>query len=312
MNQLKKVVAESGMYVVFALVILLASAFVPNFFSAPNAINLGLAVATVGIVSCTMLFCLAAGDFDLSVGSNLALGGILFAMISNKTNSLLFGVLAALAAGAVIGLINGTVISRFGINALITTLAMMQIVRGTANILTQGKVVSGTVPNFDYFGNAKIVGVPMPILIMVAAFIVFGVLLNRTVFGRNTLAIGGNPEAARLAGLPVPATKTWIFVLSGMASCFAGVVAASRLVAASNNAGEKLELQAISACVLGGVSLAGGVGTIGGVVMGVLIMGIVENVMRLKNIDTFWQMVVTGVILLAAVLLDRLKMRVRN
>lgn len=299
--------SQSGMVVVFAIVALIASIFVPNFASFNNLINLGLAVATVGVVSCTMLFCLAGGDFDLSVGSNLAIGGILAALVANKTGNFFLGVLAALAVGAFVGLINGTVIAKFGINALITTLATMQIVRGAANLLTGGTLVSGSAPGFESLGNAKIIGVQMPIWIMIAFFVIFGVLLNRTIFGRNTLAIGGNPEAARLAGINVVGTKIWIFVLSGMAAAFAGVIAASRLVAASNNAGEKLELQAISACVLGGVSLAGGVGTISGVVVGVLIMGIVENVMRLMNINTFWQMVVTGLILLIAVLIDKLK-----
>lgn len=299
--------SQSGMVVVFAIVALIAAIFVPNFASFNNLINLGLAVATVGVVSCTMLFCLAGGDFDLSVGSNLAIGGILAALVANKTGNFFLGVLAALAVGAFVGLINGTVIAKFGVNALITTLATMQIVRGAANLMTGGTLVSGSAPGFESLGNAKIIGVQMPIWIMIAFFVVFGVLLNRTIFGRNTLAIGGNPEAARLAGINVVGTKIWIFVLSGMAAAFAGVIAASRLVAASNNAGEKLELQAISACVLGGVSLAGGVGTISGVVVGVLIMGIVENVMRLMNINTFWQMVVTGFILLIAVLIDKFK-----
>lgn len=304
---MKHLLKQSGMLIVFAVVALLASVLVPNFATFNNMINLGLSVATVGIVSCTMLFCLAAGDFDLSVGSTLAVGGILAALVANQTGSWFLGMGAALAVGAVVGLINGTVIAKFKINALITTLATMQIVRGAANLLTEGKLVSASAPGFETLGNAKPLGIALPIWIMVAFFAIFGVLLNRTLFGRNTLAIGGNPEAARLAGIKVASTKIWIFVLSGMAAAFAGVIAASRLVAASNNAGEKLELQAISACVLGGVSLAGGVGTISGVIVGVLIMGIVENVMRLMNINTFWQMVVTGVILLAAVLLDRLK-----
>ena len=305
--KMKQFLIQSGMLVVFAIVAILAALFVPQFATGQNMVNLGLAVATVGIVSCTMLFCLAGGDFDLSVGSTLALGGLLFALVSNRTGSLFMGVLAAVGAGAVIGLVNGTVIAKFGINALITTLATMQIVRGAANIMSGGTMITGQTAGFEWLGSEKGLGGQMPIWGMIFFFGIFGFLLNRTVFGRDTLAIGGNPEAAHLAGIPVARTKIIVFILSGMAAAFAGVVSASRLVAASNNAGEKLELQAISACVLGGVSLAGGVGSISGVVVGVLLMGIVENVMRLKNIDTFWQMVVTGVILLVAVLIDRAK-----
>lgn len=303
----KHFLAQSGMLVVFAVVVVVAYLIAPRFLSSENMIGLGLQITSIGMVACTMLFCLAAGDFDLSVGSSAALGGMTAALISNATGNTLVGIVGAVACGAVVGLINGIVIAKFGINALITTLATMQIVRGLTNILGHGMVVSAQAPGFDALGNGSLFGVPYPIYLLILFFVLFGTMLNRTVFGRNTLAVGGNKEAAHLAGVNVPRTKIAIFMLSGMAASFAGVVTASRLVVASNNAGEKLELQAISACVLGGVSLSGGVGTISGTVVGVLIMGIVENVMRLKNVDAFYQMVVTGVILLLAVLIDKFK-----
>ncbi|GMV36091.1 MAG: sugar ABC transporter permease [Fimbriimonadales bacterium] len=306
---LKQFVVQSGMIVVFGFVVVAAFLITPRFLSLDNMISLGLQVSSVGIVSCAMLFCLAGGDFDLSVGSTLALGGMVAVLVANASGSLWYGALCAVAAGALVGSVNGVVISRFGINALITTLATMQIVRGLTNILGHGTPVTASRPGFEYLGNQTYLSVPLPIWIMIAFFVLFGIMLNKTVFGRNTLAIGGNREAAHLAGIPVARTKMAVFVISGMAAAFAGVITASRLVVASNNAGEKLELQAISACVLGGVSLSGGVGTISGTVVGVLIMGIVENVMRLKNVDAFYQMVVTGVILLLAVLLDRAKYR---
>jgi len=308
----KQLLAQSGMILVFLVVVIGSYLIAPQFLSKDNMISLGLQVSTIGIVSCTMLFCLAAGDFDLSVGSSAALGGMVGVFVGNMTGSLFLGVLSALAAGALVGLVNGVVVAKFKINALITTLATMQIVRGLTNIIGHGTPMSASKPGFDFLGNQAYFSVPLPILIMVLFFIGFGVLLNRTVFGRNTLAIGGNKEAANLAGIPVARTKIAIFTLSGMVASFAGVVLASRLIVASNNAGEKLELQAISACVLGGVSLSGGIGTMSGTVVGVLIMGIVENVMRLKSVDAFYQMVVTGTILLLAVLFDRVKLRILN
>lgn len=308
----KQLLAQSGMILVFVVVVIGSFLIAPQFMSKDNMISLGLQVSSIGVVSCTMLFCLAAGDFDLSVGSTFALGGMVGVLIGNATGSLFMGVLGALAAGAVIGMLNGVVVAKFKINALITTLATMQIVRGLTNILGHGMAQTASKPGFDFLGNQAYFGVPLPILIMILFFAAFGILLNRTVFGRNTLAIGGNKEAALLAGIRVDRTKIAIFALSGMVAAFAGVVAASRLVVASNNAGEKLELQAISACVLGGVSLSGGIGTISGTVVGVLIMGIVENVMRLKSVDAFYQMVVTGTILLLAVLFDRVKLRILN
>ncbi len=305
----KQFLAQSGMLLVFVVVVIAAYIIAPQFMSKDNMISLGLQVSSIGVVSCTMLFCLAAGDFDLSVGSTFALGGMVGVTIGNSTGSLLFGALGAIATGAVVGLINGVVVAKFKINALITTLATMQIVRGLTNILGHGTPQTAAKPGFDFLGNQAYLSIPLPIWIMILSFIVFGVLLNRTVFGRNTLAIGGNKEAALLAGIQVDRTKIAIFALSGMAAAFSGIVAASRLVVASNNAGEKLELQAISACVLGGVSLSGGIGTMSGTVVGVLIMGIVENVMRLKSIDAFYQLVVTGTILLLAVLFDKVKLK---
>ena len=305
----KQMIAQSGMIFVFLLVVVAAYIIAPQFMSKDNMISLGLQVSSIGVVACTMLFCLAAGDFDLSVGSTFALGGMVGVLIGNSTGSLFLGVLGAIGVGIVVGLINGTVVAKFKINALITTLATMQIVRGLTNILGHGTPQTASKPGFDFLGNQAYLSIPLPIWIMAFFFILFGILLNRTVFGRNTLAIGGNKEAALLAGIQVDRTKIAIFALSGMAAAFAGVVAASRLVVASNNAGEKLELQAISACVLGGVSLSGGIGTMSGTVVGVLIMGIVENVMLLRNIDAFYQLVVTGTILLMAVLFDRVKLK---
>ena len=308
--KLKQLLAQSGMILVFILVVIGSYIIAPQFMSKENMISLGLQVSSIGIVACTMLFCLAAGDFDLSVGSSFALGGMMGVLIGNATGSLFLGVIGAVAAGSVVGLVNGVVVAKFKINALITTLATMQIVRGLTNILGHGTPLTASKPGFDFLGNQSYFSLPLPILLMVMFFIAFGVLLNKTVFGRNTLAIGGNKDAALLAGIKVDRTKIAIFILSGMAASFAGVVAASRLIVASNNAGDKLELQAISACVLGGVSLSGGIGTMSGTVVGVLIMGIVENVMRLKSVDAFYQMVVTGAILLLAVLFDRLKLKI--
>jgi len=306
----KQMLAQSGMFLVFAIVVLGSYLLAPQFLSKDNMISLGLQVSSIGVVSCTMLFCLAAGDFDLSVGSTFALGGMVGVLVANRTGSLFFGVVGAILAGSAVGVVNGTVVAKFKINALITTLATMQIVRGLTHILGKGVPVSAQIKNFDFLGNHTYFSIPLPILIMITFFVVFGILLNRTVFGRNTLAIGGNKEAALLAGIQVARTKIAIFALSGMVAAFAGIVSASRIVVASNNAGEKLELQAISACVLGGVSLSGGIGTMSGTVVGVLIMGIVENVMRLRNVETFYQLVVTGTILLLAVLFDRLKLHI--
>jgi len=300
---------NTGMIGVFVVLIVIVSLFVPNFFSALNAEGLALSVATVGIIASTMLFCLAAGDFDLSVGSVVACSGVIAAVTINSTGSVAAGITAGILAGAAVGLINGLIIARFGINALITTLASMQIARGVSYIVSDGKAVGIRDEAFFALGISTFLSIPLPIWFMVASFVVFGTILNQTAFGRHALAIGGNKEAARLAGVPVVMTKIAIFTVQGMVAGFAGVILASRMTSGQPTAAQGLELQVISACVLGGVSLTGGVGSMGGVIVGVLITGTVQNAMNLLNIETFYQYVVSGAILLTAVMLDRMRWR---
>lgn len=297
------------MLLVLAALFIGCALLVENFLSVANLRGLALSVSTIGMVACTMMFCLAAGDFDLSVGSVVAFAGVLGATVMNSTGSIALGVGAALGSGALIGLVNGVFVARLGINALITTLASMQIVRGLGFIASDGRAVGIREGDFFALGNTAWLGVPVPVWLTVVAFILFGVLLNRTIFGRNALAIGGNKEAAHLAGVPVVRIKILIFTLQGLVAAFAGLVLAARMTSGQPNTSLGLELEVISACVLGGVSLSGGVARIGAVVAGVLIMGLVQNAMNLLNIPPFYQYVARGLILLCAVMLDRFKRR---
>jgi len=307
-TQLKRLLlGEQGLVVIFIVAFALVALFVPNFLTERNMLGLLQSVVTVGIVACTMMFCLAARDFDLSVGSTVAFAGMVAVMASNATGSILLGLAAAILCGGAVGFINGFVIAKFRINALITTLATMQIVRGLALISSDGRAVGINDPNFYQLALSKLLGIPTPIWVLLVLFIIFGFVLNRTVLGKNTLAIGGNPEASRLAGVSVDRTRIWIFALQGVVCAIAGILLASRITSGQPNAAVGLELSVISACVLGGVSLAGGRATMSGVIVGVLIMGIAENVMNLLNIPAFYQYIVRGVILLLAVLLDNLR-----
>jgi len=297
------------MLLVLAALLLVCSLFVDNFLTVTNLRGLALAVATIGMVACTMMFCLAAGDFDLSVGSVVAFAGVLGATVMNATGSVTAGFAAALASGALIGFVNGVFVARLGINALITTLASMQIVRGLGFIVSDGRAVGIRTDRFFALGNTAWLGVPAPVWLTAGCFLLFGVLLNLTVFGRNALAIGGNKEAAHLAGVPMTRIKLVIFTLQGLVAAFAGLVLAARMTGGQPNTSQGLELEVISTCVLGGVSLSGGVARIGAVIAGVLIMGIVQNAMNLLNIPPFYQYVARGCILLGAVMIDRLKQR---
>ena len=289
--------------VLFALL----GALVPDFLGLRNMRGLVLSVTLVGTIATTMMLVLALREVDLSVGSVTALSGVLAAVVIGRTGSVTAGIVAGLAAGAVAGFLNGWVVARLKINSLIVTLATMEIVRGLAFLVSGGQAVSIPAERFYVLGSGTFLGINYPIWLMLLAFVGFGFLLKRTTFGRNVLAIGGNPEAARLAGVPVDRVRIAVFVLQGLVTALAGIVLAARITSGQPNTSQGLELAVISACVLGGVSLSGGVATMAGVIIGVFIMGAAQNALNLLDVPTFTQYVVRGGILLAAVIFDRLR-----
>lgn len=298
-----------GMLLIFAVIFIASCVFIPNFATVVNMKGLGLAISMSGIVACGMLFCLAAGEIDLSVASVIACAGVVTAVAINATQSVTIGVLAGLGLGIAIGLINGFVVAKLKINSLITTLATMQIARGLGYIISDGKAVGITKEEFFEIGYQDLFGIPLPIVFTIICLAIFGFLLSKTTYGRNTLAIGGNQEASRLAGINVDRTKLIIFVVSGFVSALAGVILAARMTSGQPMTSVGFELTAISACVLGGVSLTGGVGKISFVIAGVLILGTIENAMNLLNISPFAQYVVRGLILMIAVIFDKYKQK---
>lgn len=312
---------RAGMLLILAALVVLCSATVPGFGSPANIETLLLQVSTVGIVATTMLFCLASGNFDLSVGTLIPAGGVLCALVLKYTDNVPLGIAAALAFGLFVGLVNGVVVAKFKINPLITTLSTMMMVRGAGYVFADGKTIgianvglldlaNAAFPVF-YRGNSNSVlfQVTTPVWVCFILFGFFGFLLQRTTFGRNTLAIGGNEDAARLAGINVDRVKITIFAAQGIAAALAGVLLAARLGVGDPKTAQGSELSIISACVLGGVSLSGGIGRMSFVIAGVFIMAIVENAMNLLNINWSWQYVVRGAILLGAVLFDQVRQR---
>jgi L-arabinose transport system permease protein len=312
---------RAGMLLILAGLTAVCVAAVPGFGSPANIMNVLLQVSTVGIVASTMLFCLASGNFDLSVGTLIPAGGVLCALVLKHSDQIFLGVVAALAFGLFVGLVNGTVVAKFKINPLITTLSTMMMVRGAAFVFADGKSIginngglldlaNAAFPVIHQAGSNNVLfQITTPVWICFALFGLFGFLLQRTTFGRNTLAIGGNEDAARLAGINVDRVKIAIFAAQGVVASLAGVLLAARLGIGDPKTAQGSELSIISACVLGGVSLSGGVGRMSFVVAGVFIMGIVENAMNLMNIDSFYQYIVRGAILLSAVLFDQARQR---
>ena len=308
-SSVHKIWSSYSMLLIFFVIFIASCLFIPNFATLINMKGLGLAISMSGMVACGMLFCLAAGEIDLSVASVIACAGVVTAVVLNETQSLFLGIAAGLGLGAVIGLINGFVIAKLKINSLITTLASMQIARGLGYIISDGKAVGITKEEFFDLGYQTVFGIPLPILLTIVCIAIFGFLLSKTTYGRNTLAIGGNEEASRLAGINVDRTKLIIFVVSGVVSALAGIILAARMTSGQPMTSIGFELVAISACVLGGVSLTGGVAKISFIIAGVLILGTIENAMNLLNISPFAQYVVRGLILLIAVIFDKYKQK---
>ncbi|MEG3086932.1 L-arabinose ABC transporter permease AraH [Sphingomonas sp. PB4P5] len=292
-----------------ALVVMvgLLSLLVPDFLGLRNLRGLLLSVTLVGTIAATMMLVLAMREVDLSVGSIVALSGVLAAVGMSATGSIAVGVLAGLAGGAMVGFVNGVLVAGFKVNSLIVTLAMMEVVRGLAFLASGGESVAIPLQDFYALGSGGMLGLSWPIWSMIGSFAIFGLILKATVFGRNILAIGGNPEAARLAGVPITRVRIIVFTLQGLVAGLAGIILAARITSGQPNTSIGLELAVISACVLGGVSLSGGLATIGGVIIGVFIMGAAQNALNLLNVPTFYQYVVRGGILLLAVVADRLR-----
>ncbi|SEB01063.1 MAG: L-arabinose ABC transporter permease AraH [Paraburkholderia sp.] len=298
-------VNKSGIVMVFLILFAVLAVTVPDFLSSRNIQGLLLSVTLIGSISVTMMFVLALGEVDLSVASIVAFSGVVASTLITATHSVMLGVAGGVLAGGAVGLVNGMLVARYKINSLIVTLAMMEVVRGLAFITSNGDAVMISEERFFDLGGGSFLGISYPIWSNIVGFVLFGFLLKKTVFGKNVLAVGGNSEAALLAGLPVTRIKITVFVLQGLVTGFAGVMLASRMSLGDPKTSVGLELGVISACVLGGVSLTGGVATISGVLVGVLIMGSVQDAMSLMNVPTFYQYLIRGGILLLAVLFDQ-------
>lgn len=281
----------------------------PFFLSMANfrAITIGMAPTAIIAIGMTML--LAAGGFDLSVGSVLALASTVVALLLIKGAPIPLAVTAALALGAGIGLANGLVVTRIGVNPLVATLGSMSIARGIALVFTEGFSLSNLPPAFAWAGKAQFLGIPFLVWATLVLVIVFDLAMRHASFFRQIYYIGSNEKAARLSGLPVDGVRIVAYVLSGLLAALAGVFLASRLMSGTPTAGNALELQVLAAAVIGGASLRGGEGTILGAFLGVIFVALINNAMTMLAVSIYWQMIVTGAVLVAAVTLDMLVRR---
>jgi ribose/xylose/arabinose/galactoside ABC-type transport system permease subunit len=296
--------ADYGFMVAFVVLVLIAASASDVFFTPRNISNLFRQIVTNGLVSLGMLVTILTGGIDLSVGSIVALAGILAAGLTDQIG-LPLAILVALGAGVLAGSVNGFIIARFKLAPFIVTLATMSAIRGAVYVYSEIPQVPEN-PSFRALLGAGFIGpVPVPAIIMLVSYILVGLFLNRTVPGRAIVAIGGNEEAVRLAGINVGRNVWLAYAMSGFFAALAGVLVASRLGIAQPSVGLAYELDAIAACVIGGAALGGGSGGVIGTFAGVLTLGLIDNLLNLFGVQTYYQQITKGLIIVLAVLARR-------
>jgi len=295
---------ELGTLVGLVALATLLSILTPHFLSVSNLLNVAEQTSINAVIAVGMTFVILSGGIDLSVGSLLALSGVVLAAALRAGWPAAAALAAGLAVGGLSGLVNGILITKGRLPAFIATLGMMSIARGTALVFTGGRPISGFEAGFRQLSTGRVLGVPAPVLLTVAVYAAGHFVLTRTRFGRYVYAIGGNEEATRLSGIDAGFHKTMVYVLSGATSALAATMLTARINSARPIAGINYELDAIAATVIGGTSLTGGVGTLHGTLIGALIMGVLRNGLNLLGTSSFFQQIVIGVVIIAAVLVD--------
>ncbi|QWS50182.1 ribose ABC transporter permease RbsC [Bacillus sp. JNUCC-24] len=303
------IMQKLGAFLGLIILVAIVSILNPAFLEPLNILNLLRQISINALIAFGMTFVILTGGIDLSVGAILALSSALTAGFIVSGMDPILAIIVGCIIGAVLGMINGLLITKGKLAPFIATLATMTIFRGLTLVYTDGNPITGLGSNyaFQLFGRGYFLGIPVPAITMLLTFIVLWVLLHKTPFGRRTYAIGGNEKAALISGIKVPRVKIMIYSLAGFMSALAGAILTSRLNSAQPTAGTSYELDAIAAVVLGGTSLSGGRGRIVGTLIGVLIIGVLNNGMNLLGVSSFYQSVVKGIVILIAVLLDRKK-----
>ena len=297
-----------GIIVAFLVLCVFLSVFQKtsgSFFTRQNIFNVLRQISTNLFLACGMTMVIILGGIDLSVGSIIALSGCISAGCVARYNlPLPIALLMGLLVGLLVGMFNGAVISKTTIPAFIVTLATMNIAKGLAYVYTGGSPVRVVTKEWQFLGAGYVGIFPTPVVILVIVLIITAIIMNKTKMGRHMYAVGGNQQAAEFSGIKVEKVKFFVHAFSGLMAGLAGIVLASRMYSGQPTAGDGAEMDAIAAVVVGGTSMAGGSGKIGGTIIGGLIIGVLNNGLNLLNVNSFWQYVVKGVVILLAVFLD--------
>lgn len=301
----KDLLIEYRMVIVLMAMFLMLTLSTPAFLTTRNIINLSRQISVNAILAMGMTFVIITGGIDLSVGSVLAVGGVISAsIVASGAVPVWIAVISGIAVGGLLGLINGLVVSRLKVAPFVITLAMMTIARGIAYVYTDGRPIVGLPDRFRVIGRDSIGFIPVPVIIMILVIVFCWFLLQHTLFGRYVFYIGGNREAAKVSGINIKRMLTLVYTFNGLIAGLAGVVLASRINSGQPQAGLTYELDAIAAVVIGGTSLAGGVGSITGTFIGAVIMGMINNGLNLLRVSAYYQMIIQGIIIVLAVTMD--------
>ena len=296
---------QYGIYLAFLIICLVLAFSTPRFFTVSNLLTIGNQVSINALLAFGVTFVIITGGIDLSLGSMVAVTGVVAATFAHPdTYPVIVPIVIGLGAGLGIGAFNGFVVTKSKVPPFIVTLGTMTIGRGLALILSKGRPVSNLSDSFNFIGGGNVLGIPFPIIILIVAFIVCSILLNKTILGRYMYAVGGNEPAARASGIRVNNVKMWVYTICGLLSAMGGILLTSRITTGQPNAGAGFELDAIAAAIIGGTSTSGGTGTMTGTLIGALLIGVISNSLDLLNVTSYYQQVVMGVIIIGAVVLD--------
>jgi len=299
-----------GILAAFFAMFILLSILSPNFLTADNWFNILRQISLNMMLSAGVMLAILIGGIDLTCGSIVALSGCTSAiLLQNGMNSVPMAVLIGCLIGGVTGLANGLIIAHTGMPPFIVTLAMQGICRGAAYLVANGQPIRIPNESFQKIGTGYVGDVPLPVIYIIILIIAFFLLLNKTKTGRHIYAVGGNIEAARFSGIKTKRVQILVYSLSGLLAGFAGVMLAARMASGQPAVGLAYETDAIAAAVLGGTSMTGGVGSIGGMVIGALVLGILSNGLNLLHVNSFWQYVAKGLVILIAVYIDMFRKR---
>ncbi|NMB00048.1 MAG: ribose ABC transporter permease [Firmicutes bacterium] len=302
----RDLIRRYGMLLVLIVMVLLASMLSDRFLTTANLINVMRQVAINAILAAGMTIVIISGGIDLSIGSVVAISGALGAGVMASGQGWFVGVLVTLMIGLLFGITNGLFIAYGQLPPFIVTLATMALARGFTQVYTGGRAIAVSNATFQWFGHGYIGTIPVPVIIMIFVYVLAYIFFKHMKLGRLVYAVGGNEQACRMAGIRVNRVKVAIFGINGLLAGLVGVILTARLFSAQPTAGVSYEMDAIAAVILGGTSLAGGRGNIGGTIIGALIIGVLGNVFNLLDVSPFYQDVAKGLVILVAVLLDRL------